>query len=173
MTDNTGLTPAQLASDKNHRQVAFFLVCWNQISLFDFFLLLNYFSFLFWNLQIIIHMFFVFHAKTRFFKKFIYLIFLCSVIVNLKTSSLFSFILLIFAISFLLPVVFFHINISLIVTCYCAELVLCITSNPKWLNVTEYNVFFRRQLYIFYFYVGSWECWRIPRLAWVFFSFIL
>ncbi|KAK4369249.1 hypothetical protein RND71_013041 [Anisodus tanguticus] len=25
MTDNTGLTPAQLASDKNHRQVAFFL----------------------------------------------------------------------------------------------------------------------------------------------------
>jgi ankyrin repeat protein len=26
MTDNTGLTPAQLASDKNHRQVAFFLV---------------------------------------------------------------------------------------------------------------------------------------------------
>lgn len=24
--DNTGLTPAQLASDKNHRQVAFFLV---------------------------------------------------------------------------------------------------------------------------------------------------
>ncbi|KAJ6759063.1 hypothetical protein OIU74_025676 [Salix koriyanagi] len=27
VTDNTGLTPAQLASDKNHRQVAFFLVC--------------------------------------------------------------------------------------------------------------------------------------------------
>lgn len=26
VTDNTGLTPAQLASDKNHRQVAFFLV---------------------------------------------------------------------------------------------------------------------------------------------------
>jgi len=24
--DNTGLTPAQLAADKNHRQVAFFLV---------------------------------------------------------------------------------------------------------------------------------------------------
>lgn len=24
--DNTGFTPAQLASDKNHRQVAFFLV---------------------------------------------------------------------------------------------------------------------------------------------------
>ncbi|GAU11941.1 hypothetical protein TSUD_195650 [Trifolium subterraneum] len=29
MTDNTGLTPAQLASDKNHRQVAFFLVATN------------------------------------------------------------------------------------------------------------------------------------------------
>lgn len=27
VTDNTGLTPAQLAADKNHRQVAFFLVC--------------------------------------------------------------------------------------------------------------------------------------------------
>ena len=27
VTDNTGVTPAQLASDKNHRQVAFFLVC--------------------------------------------------------------------------------------------------------------------------------------------------
>lgn len=27
MTENTGLTPAQLASNKNHRQVAFFLVC--------------------------------------------------------------------------------------------------------------------------------------------------
>lgn len=26
VTDNTGFTPAQLASDKNHRQVAFFLV---------------------------------------------------------------------------------------------------------------------------------------------------
>lgn len=26
VTENTGLTPAQLASDKNHRQVAFFLV---------------------------------------------------------------------------------------------------------------------------------------------------
>lgn len=26
VTDNTGLTPAQLAADKNHRQVAFFLV---------------------------------------------------------------------------------------------------------------------------------------------------
>lgn len=26
ITDNTGFTPAQLASDKNHRQVAFFLV---------------------------------------------------------------------------------------------------------------------------------------------------
>ena len=26
VTDNTGLTPAQLASDKNHVQVAFFLV---------------------------------------------------------------------------------------------------------------------------------------------------
>jgi len=26
VADNTGLTPAQLASDKNHRQVAFFLV---------------------------------------------------------------------------------------------------------------------------------------------------
>lgn len=26
VTDNTGLTPAQLASDKSHRQVAFFLV---------------------------------------------------------------------------------------------------------------------------------------------------
>lgn len=26
VTDNTGLTPAQLASDKNHKQVAFFLV---------------------------------------------------------------------------------------------------------------------------------------------------
>ncbi|KAG5559495.1 hypothetical protein RHGRI_009131 [Rhododendron griersonianum] len=29
VTDNTGLTPAQLASDKNHRQVAFFLVASN------------------------------------------------------------------------------------------------------------------------------------------------
>lgn len=26
VTDNTGMTPAQLASDKNHREVAFFLV---------------------------------------------------------------------------------------------------------------------------------------------------
>lgn len=26
IVDNTGLTPAQLAADKNHRQVAFFLV---------------------------------------------------------------------------------------------------------------------------------------------------
>lgn len=26
VTDKTGLTPAQLASEKNHRQVAFFLV---------------------------------------------------------------------------------------------------------------------------------------------------
>ena len=27
LADYTGLTPAQLASNKNHRQVAFFLVC--------------------------------------------------------------------------------------------------------------------------------------------------
>lgn len=26
ITDNTGLTPAQLAAEKNHRQVSFFLV---------------------------------------------------------------------------------------------------------------------------------------------------
>ncbi|KAF9662829.1 hypothetical protein SADUNF_Sadunf18G0094900 [Salix dunnii] len=34
VTDNTGLTPAQLASDKNHRQVAFFLV--SQMPFVDF-----------------------------------------------------------------------------------------------------------------------------------------
>nr|KAJ0191333.1 hypothetical protein LSAT_V11C800413880 [Lactuca sativa] len=35
VTDNTGLTPAQLASDKNHRQVAFFLVRGNARRMLD------------------------------------------------------------------------------------------------------------------------------------------
>jgi len=43
VTDNSGFTPAQLASDKNHRQVAFFLVgipCLEQHSFILFFFFL-------------------------------------------------------------------------------------------------------------------------------------
>ena len=39
VTDNSGLTPAQLASSKNHRQVTFFLVGILRMVLFTYYLL--------------------------------------------------------------------------------------------------------------------------------------
>lgn len=38
MTDNTGFTPAQLASDKKHQHVAFFLVSIGYLPTFNIFL---------------------------------------------------------------------------------------------------------------------------------------
>lgn len=41
ITDNTGLTPAQLAAEKNHRQVSFFLVGDNTDTFFQLYCLFD------------------------------------------------------------------------------------------------------------------------------------